>query len=932
MLVEREPELGAIEDALAAAGSRHGSTLLLEGPAGIGKTSLLDAARERAGGRAMRVLAAGGGELEQELAFSAVRQLLEPALRSLPPTERDEALAGAASLARPVFDIGQAPGADPAAVNGVVHGLYWVCSNLADTAPLLLMVDDLHLIDESSLRFLVHLARRLADLPVLLVLAGRPVPPEHLVARALAGVRPRRLGLAPLSTPAVGTLVREILSGDADDRFCQACAVASGGNPFLLTEALRSLRAENVRPVAAEAARVERLQPETISHALLGRLARLGPSAVALARAVAILGPAAELRRVAGLAEVPTRTAAEMLDRLAAEAILTRTRPVEFVHPLVRAAVYADSAAFTRATDYKRAAALLHADGAPADEVAAHLLNTEPESDPWVVETLREAAATAVAQGAPEVAVTNLRRAVAEPPAVADRAPILLQLARSLGMANRPDEAAGVFRTAYELSDRDEQRMEIGLEFGGLMIATGRGADALAAYELARSAMPDGDLAASMRSTVLLMLATAAMEPPPTWIATLEDLVGRGDSGTAAGRMILALLSFGAAAAGDRSAAETARLAGLAATGPLPEEYGWALANAAGAALAIADRFPEALALFDRAIDAARQRGDATAFGYLSMLRSHTAMHAGRLLEAEADGRAAYGVRADGGPQAAPLAAAVLIDALIERGELAEAEQVLVATGLDGELSVGMLIAHFVLMARGRLRLRQGRVNEALSDLVPCGERLAGAGYVNPGFAPWRPEVARAYLRLGERDRAREVAAENLSLAQKFGAEFPIGTALHVAGLIEGGAKGRSLLAEAAAVLAQSSTDLWQGHALVDHGAALRRAGQRSQAQESLRSGLDIAARCGATALADRAAEELVAAGGRPRRARLTGPGSLTASELRVARLAAGGATNREIAQALFISLRTVEIHLTHAYRKLGISSRQRLAAALESG
>jgi DNA-binding CsgD family transcriptional regulator len=932
VLVERDRELSAIEAALDEACLRRGGTLLVTGPAGIGKTALLQAAHERAAGRGMQVLAAAGGELEHELAFSVVQQMLDPALRSLPAAAHDDVLSGAAGLARPVFEAGspgRVSGADPAAVGPVVHGLYWVCSNLADSGPLLLVVDDLHWVDEASLRFLSYLARRVSDLPILLMLAGRPVSPEHPVSRTADALRPQRLDLTPLSAQAVGILVRENLSGDPDDEFCRACATASGGNPFLLTEALHSLRADRIRPVAAEAGRVQRLRPDTIVRAVLSRVARAGPDAVRLARAAAVLGPAADLRRVAALAEVSTRAAAELLDRLATEAIIHRSRLIEFVHPLVRAAVYAETGEFIRAADHKRAARLLHDDGVPADELAPHLLAAEPESDPWTVQTLRAAATAAMARGAPEVAVPCLRRALAEPPATADRLPILLALGRSLGMANRPDEAAQAWRSAYELAEKDDVRAEIALELGALMIHTGRGAETRAAHELAQATIHDDDLERSARMTAVFATSLGSIEAPATWIARLDDIVRRRQASTDIHRVIAATLAYGAAATGDRPAAETARLAELAATGPIPTGHGWHLANFAGAALTVTDRLPEAIDLHDRAIAAARERGDAAEFCYLAALRSHVMLYAGRLLEAEADGRAAYRLRDDGDAQDTPLAAAVLANALVERGALTEAEQILADAGLIGDLPFSLMTAHFGLIARGRLRLRQGRVREALEDLRACGEGLTGAGYVNPGFALWRPEAALAHLRLGEADAAREVATENVALSRRFGAPLPTGLALHTAGLIEGGTTGLSLLEEAEEVLRKSTTDMWRGRVLVDYGAALRRAGHRNQAQEPLRTGLDIATRCGATALADRATDELVAAGGRPRRARQTGPESLTASELRVARLAADGATNREIAQALFVSLRTVEFHLTHAYRKLGIDSRQQLATAL---
>ena len=204
-------------------------------------------------------------------------------------------------------------------------------------------------------------------------------------------------------------------------------------------------------------------------------------------------------------------------------------------------------------------------------------------------------------------------------------------------------------------------------------------------------------------------------------------------------------------------------------------------------------------------------------------------------------------------------------------------------------------------------------------------------GFTGPAFGEWRMDGALSYLALGEREVAREIATEDVELSQTFGGARELGIALRVLGLVEGGARGLELLAESVAVLSDSEAVLDHAKSLIEHGAALRRAGKGSDARDLLSRGLDVASRCGATAVVARARDELTAAGARPRRERTTGPASLTASELRVARLAAKGHSNPEIAQALFVTRRTVEVHLTHVYRKLGIDSRGALVSVLSA-
>jgi DNA-binding CsgD family transcriptional regulator len=199
----------------------------------------------------------------------------------------------------------------------------------------------------------------------------------------------------------------------------------------------------------------------------------------------------------------------------------------------------------------------------------------------------------------------------------------------------------------------------------------------------------------------------------------------------------------------------------------------------------------------------------------------------------------------------------------------------------------------------------------------------------NPALLPWRSHAAAALHTLGREREARERATEELELALRWGAPLPIGRALRTLGLVEAGAGAERRLREAADVLAPSPARLEYAKVLVDLGAALRRRNERRAAQALLKQGVELAHDCYASALATRANDELAATGARPRKLLLTGLSSLTASERRVAQLAAEELSNKEIAQALFVTVKTIEVHLSNVYRKLEISSRRQLAAAL---
>jgi DNA-binding CsgD family transcriptional regulator len=277
-----------------------------------------------------------------------------------------------------------------------------------------------------------------------------------------------------------------------------------------------------------------------------------------------------------------------------------------------------------------------------------------------------------------------------------------------------------------------------------------------------------------------------------------------------------------------------------------------------------------------------------------------------------------------------PLAyrAGFLSDVLVPRGENAVAEQLLATVHLD-EVQEGHRNTY--LCAKGRMYLESGRPDKALAEFHAAGEAAGSLGIENPAFSPWRSHAALALHRLQRIDEARGLARQELELSRRWGAPRAIGISLRALGLIEGGADGEQLLREAVEVLGSSPARLEHARALIDLGAALRRANSRSEARKHLREGVDLAHQCGATAFVNRGNEELAATGAHPRKVMLSGLESLTASERRVAQMAAEDVSNKEIAQALFVTVKTVEVHLSRVYRKLDIQSRRELAGALSA-
>ena len=317
--------------------------------------------------------------------------------------------------------------------------------------------------------------------------------------------------------------------------------------------------------------------------------------------------------------------------------------------------------------------------------------------------------------------------------------------------------------------------------------------------------------------------------------------------------------------------------------------------------------------------------------GVASSMRSHLHLRRGALPDAEADARFAMEMAYEVGSAYAFVTAAHATLALValEREASREALERLVAELEDPRIDSDALPYEAVLYARGCVRAVLGDDRGALDDLLAGGRFSCAYGQMGPAVTPWRSDAALVASRLGEHDVARTLAGEELELARRFGAPRALGIALRAQALVVADASTESLLTEAVAVLEGSGARLELARALIDLGAVVRRDGRRVQARELLRRGLELAARCAAERLAARGREELQATGARPRRIALSGVESLTPSERRVVQLAADGTTNRAIAQALFVTEKTVEGHLAHTFDKLGVRSRTRLRAAL---
>ena len=929
-LLEREQELGALRGALDRAVAGDGTLVLIEGPAGAGKTELLRegrAAAERAG---MTTLTARGSELERPFAFGVVRQLLEPIISGRPASS--EVFAGAAAPATRLFELDERPAASDEIGFEALHSLYWLVVNLADREPLLVLIDDCQWADRDSLRFLSYLAQRTEGLALAIVLAGRP--PESAEAEAASlwsqvASRPEAVVLYPhpLTPEAVRELARERLGPDSDEEFCRACHAATGGNPLFVRELLQGLAAAGVAPSAAAAGEVQAVGPAAVRRFVLHRLAALGPSAAELARAVAVLGDDSELQLAALVSGLTVSEARDAADDLARADIFVRGEQLGFIHPIVRAALYEELAPGERQSRHAAVADALARAGASPERISAHLMLTAPSGESGRVRTLRLAAGVAARRGAPAAAAARLRRAIAESPEEQERAEILAELGSYEVAAMQFDEAEEHLHACLASQGSLETRADAASMLGRCAIVSG-GHSAESALDALASLAEEIALRDEVRSlelgAELMMLATAVLRLRDR----LPELLPRFREQARGHAAYEAVARIHTASAelfeGGSAAAAMEKVEGALAAG-LPPGSETTAAFLALLLLRWGERFELALRMLDAALERARREGHATRQGIIHGQRAAIALAQGALHEAEVEART--GLLLVEKPHFVFLQlVAVMVAVLTERGALAEAQEFVRKGDALGIAEGGSHVAEF-LAARARLRIAQGKVREGAVDLASCSELLDSMGVVWPNEP--KALLAPVLATLGERRRAEQLAREEVDLARRVGAPGALGMALRNAAFAIGGDERLALLEEAVAVLEDSDSRLELAYALTDHGAELNRRGRRREARDVERGAIKLAEDCGAVVLAQRATSELQAGPGRRARLELTGRNALTAAEWRVCRQAADGRTNREIAEALFVTEKTVERHLSSAYQKLEIRSRFQLAAAI---
>jgi len=673
-LIERERELAGVAAALARARHGEGSICVFEGDPGVGKSALLEAAGALCGAEGLQVLIATCRPLERGFPYGVALQLFEQRMTQASPGERRGLLSGPAGLAAPLL-LGDPDFEESDERRGLLvdHGLYWLCSKLAEKSPLAIVVDDGQEADPVTLRFFAYLAHRISDLPVVLILAWRAA--DSVTLRELAAnPAATTFQLRPLTPAGVSRLLRESL-GDPDAGFAKACHDATGGNPFLLQELITELGARGIEPTSMAAVDVASIAPRSVTDAALTRLRGIGDGALELARAVAVLGGSTDVRRAAELAQIPLPEAAEAAHSLIEAAVLVPAQTLSFVHPIVQAVVYQERSGPQRAEAHRRVAELLQREQAAGEEVAAHLLRAAAAGDRWVVDVLLAEAAQATREGVPDSAVPLLERAQREPPEPDQRAAVVLALGRAEALVASPQAVSRP--EAGARADGRSAREGLG-RAGGCAAPVQPGATR-------RGAVDDGEevLAHTQGLPSVLRRRLEA------GVAASRRVLGRRSrmkidvpedaQETTVDRFLPAQLAYEAALEG-RPVDEVKALATRALGGGalLEEEtadgIGFYLAVHA---LTIAEDFNAAELALGAALEDARLRGSVLGYANASCYRGLAILSHGRLEEGAADLENCLAGQRYGWALALPGAHAALAECHIERGDLAAAERTL---------------------------------------------------------------------------------------------------------------------------------------------------------------------------------------------------------------------------------------------------------------
>ncbi|MEV4320311.1 AAA family ATPase [Actinocrispum sp. NPDC049592] len=913
-LFDRPAELASlVSDARAAAQGRPG-LVVIEGAAGLGKTKLVDAFADevRRAFPGTYVLRARCDELERDFPFGVVRQLFEPLVADWPEQDAERMFSGPAQPATHVFSsipcVGEANALGDAP-RTVLHALFRLTLRIATTAPLVLVVDDLQKADLPSLRWLRYLVRKATRSRILVVLTVRSGEEGDSLRILDPGPGYRNVRLQRFSEQQVIEVLMGRLPGRPEPELVMSCAQLTGGNPLLVQALITSISA-GLDPLSGPVV-------TRFAGFVQAWLATVPERTREFAAALAILGSAEDGTVVGKLAGLDDSASVRAEDQLRDLGLLASCTELRWAHPLGREAVLGGLEIGWRQRAHLRAAMLLYDANADAERICAHLLNVPAPQAPWVAATLLCAARDAAIRGAPDGAARYLTRALEEQLSDQERHAAELDL----GLAEAVQRPAVAWRRLTVVLDRvrDPAVQAAAAEvLADVFLREGRPADAEAVLTRISAKLASDDRELALRLDAVRLAGQVVYGIGESMLHEVDEAETALSGETPGERAVLAVLAAVATVAPGWDAERVAALAERALAPGVADLPPFAAQHAVRA-LALAGSAVNAARYCDEAIRHARRTRAVLGLVTLIDARSRIALQTGNLAEAlklNEEVMVNLPLEHWGRLRLIPLATRMAIFA--ERGEIETA----------GRLADDLMDASAGNVVDVRLdcaftRAAQGRNREALALALdyakscPWPERS------------WQLLAARSHAELGETEAAQRLASQAWEHARAWGTVRAIGMALRARGEAASGQAALDLLSRSAEVLDSTETRLELAKSLLSLAAAQAGRGRSSVARRTFEAAWAEAEWCSARGIADTARAGMTAAGARPRSRAATGVDALTVGERRVADRAAAGQTNRDIAAALHLTLRTVETHLTAVYRKLGISGRAQLSGIL---
>lgn len=921
-LVGRAIEVGHIGTDYTAAVSGGARVIRVRGPAGMGKTALLDAVDYpdavvlRASYQEIippidDTVADARAVVDADPAYAAVRELMAPLPEAAHHVRRDE----------------------DTATDTVLRELCAPLLARLASHPVVIVMDDVHRCTEHTLRWLDFLLRRSARLPLFVVLAhasDQRITAADVLTELLARHTCRTVELRPLSPDAVAELIGYAFGEVPHALFSRCCVKASAGNPAALRRLLEVLLEADVRPDEQSTHLATSAGKQIAAIATIADLGQRPEYVRRVARAIAVLGgTGTEL--VSALCQVPPHLVTAAVQSLRDDAVFVGSS-ADFAVEAMRAAVLDELSAEELLALRTRAVRVLNDASRPVGEVADQLLRLSRLDEPWMIDVLRDAAAIALHHRAGRQAARYLTRLLDVRP---DCETVRLDLAGAL-LGTDPEAAVAHLEQALVLATdvRTTARIAAKYAWASLVVRNETRAvtvlnDTLAALD-AELDDPPAQADVDLR-TLLHSMLTVAGSDRKSMVGSLGQRLREAPTagpGTAAEQHLLAVRALLTALDGTALDAAVDD-ANRALRCDDHEPGGWSAITSARA-LFLADKVNPALDGLNRAVTQSRRRHDGWTEYLALSVRSHVLGEVGEVDRAVADAEAAIRAAERGGRRAdTTLPKIALAVSLLAQSQHDRSDRLLDSLDPD-TFADSVWEYHQYLMAKADTLYRRNDLAGALRLLTDCGQSLAAAGIRNPVFAPWWLHGTWVLIQLGRRPEAAEFAERGRQLAVDWNTPRSVGFSLLASSAVTPGTAGIDLLAEAVDVLGRSPARVQHIRAQYLLGQALLRVDDKAGARERLRQAVLLATRYGFSALSNRARDLLLAAGGRMPATSNRLADVLTSSERRVAELAADGGTNRDIAEALFVTLRTVEFHLNNVYRKLGLDSRSGLASALD--